>query len=115
MIDGKFYLEILDQKREMLASFGFIEMVEQSVIKKPIVQLLDDALIGRFSIYEMVTVFYCALKANKDTRLTRDQIGEEVAKRGAVHFVKAYIELLTFSLTGATEIKNSDPSDDKKK
>lgn len=114
MIDGKFYIELADQKRELVANFGFIEAVEQSVIKKPIVQLLDEAITGRFSISEMISVFYCALKANKDTRLNKEQVGEAVVNAGSIHFVKTYIEILTFAITGEIEIKPSE-QDDKKK
>lgn len=114
MIDGKFTIELDGQQREMVANFGFIEMVEQSVIKKPIIQLLDEAINGRFHVTDMVSVFHLGLKAARDTRLTRDVIGNEVVKRGSANFMQTYIEMLTYAITGDVELKPDDGVDKKK-
>jgi len=114
MSNGIFTITLDDQAREMAANFGFVEMIEQTVIKKPVIQLLDEALSGKFHITDMVSVFFIGLKANKDTRLTREQIGTEVVKLGSANFMQTYIEMLTCSITGSTELKPSDDADKKK-
>lgn len=114
MMNGMFSITLDDKQYEMLASFGFVEMVEQTVIKKPVIQLLDEALNGRFHITDMVAVFHIGMKANKDTRLTRDQIGNEIVKVGSAKFMQTYIEILTCSITGQAELKPSDDLDKKK-
>lgn len=114
MIGGKFNIELDGQTREMAANFGFVEMVEQMVINKPIVQLLDEAINGRMKLTDLVNVIHIALKANKDTRLTRDAIGSEIIRVGSTKFMQTYIELLTYAITGDVELKVDDASDKKK-
>lgn len=105
MISGQFKIELAGQERTMVANFAFIEMVELQVVRKPISQLVSEAVSGSFSVSDLVDVITCGLKANRDTRLTRSEIGEEIVKRGMVNFVKTYIEILTFAITGETEPK----------
>jgi len=113
MIDGKFYIELAGQQRELAANFGFVEAIERSDIKKPIVVLLDEALQGKFNISDIVSVFYQGLRANRDTRLDRAAVGEEILKFGVVKFIQLYIEFLTFAISGSTELKAVD-ADEKK-
>ena len=89
----------------MVANFAFIEMVEQHVVKKPISVLVSDAIAGTFSVIDMIDVVDCAIKANKDTRLSREEVGEELIKKGVIHFTKTYVDLLTFAITGEKELK----------
>lgn len=112
MIGGKFKIDLAGQEREMAANFAFVEMVELQVIKKPISQLVNEAISGNFSVSNLVDVIACGLKANRDTRLTRSEIGEEIVKRGMVNFVQIYIQILTFAITGQAEPKLTEASEE---
>lgn len=109
-----FKVHLDGQDREMAANFAFIEMVERTVVKKPIIQLLDEVIGGKFSVYDVVDVIYCGLKANRDSRLDRSQVGDEVLKGGVMNFIQVYTELLTYAITGQTEVKGEDTPDKKK-
>lgn len=112
MIGGQFKIELAGQERTMVANFAFIEMVEIQVIKKPISQLVNEAISGNFAVSNLIDVIVCGLKANKDSRLGRAEIGDEIIKRGVVNFVKTYIEILTFAITGETEPKLTESTEE---
>jgi hypothetical protein len=116
MHNGKFSLALAGQERELYANFAFVEEIETRTIKKPIMALLNDALNGRQFISDMVSVIAAGLHANGDTRLSRAEIGEAVLKLGTARVIETYIQMLTFSITGETEVKTVDATEaDKKK
>jgi len=118
-LDGKITLELLGAERELVANFGVVEKLERQVLKRPIIRVLEGAANNNeIYFHEVVEAIMTGLAANRDTRFTRDQIGEYVFKKGLSNFVTFYIEYLAMCLTGTSleKAQSSDiPADPNKK
>jgi len=114
MINGRFTLDLVGQERTLVADFNFIETIELSTVRKPIFQLLDEALNGRMHLTDMVSVLHAGLKSNGDTRLSRAEIGNDVIAKGMANLVEFYIKFLTYAVTGNSQPKVEENLDKKK-
>lgn len=112
---GVFPIEIKRTQRDTLCSFFAIERLERSVFKRPIMAVLNEAINGGIYFHEVLDTILVGLSANKDTRFTRDEIGEEMASKGVLAYTEWYIRFLTFAVTGETEVKPEYVTDDDKK
>jgi len=97
-ISGVFAINLLGQDRQLKATFGAIERLEESGV--PILKRLYDATSIAPRFVDIVDVIWYGLAGNKDTRLTRDQIGEAVLAEGLDKFAPVYIKFLTYCITG---------------
>ena len=104
-IRGEFSIELDGQARTLKANFDAIERLEGGLFNKPIVEKLYEAGQGRVAFRDVVTLIDIGLQANKDTRLSRNQIGEAVLKAGMANYIKVYIEYLTYCINGGQEAK----------
>jgi len=114
-IDGVFQVEIDDVLRDVKCNFGVVERLERNIFKRPIVSVLNEALNENIYFSEVVDTLSLALKANGDTRLSRDELGESVRKRGLIHYYAWYISFLTYAITGGQELETEEVEDSKKK
>lgn len=114
-LHGIFHLELAGQQRELKCNFSVVERLERQVFKRPIMEVLNSSINGAINITEIVDTIYVGLEANKDTRLSRDEIGQEVMQKGAVNFVEWYLQFLTYAITGQVDLDAQPADDDKKK
>lgn len=116
-IAGKFFIDLLGQKREMVINFGFCERVEKFTIGKALVTLLAESISGNPMLTDVVSFVDEALRNNGDTRLKREQIGQAVFERGVHNFLKVYQDMLVYALNGKDDIElvKTAPDEDKKK
>ena len=114
MLDGKFKIELLDQGREMCVNFGFIEAIEGRTPRRPIMALLNEAMIGEAFHTDIIEAFYLGLRSNNDKRLSLKEIGDAVVTGGIGNYYKLYLNMLTYALTGNTELE-TEKSFNKKK
>ena len=99
-IEGVFSIDIGGSVRETKANFGVVEKLERQLFKRPILSVLNGALNGDIYISDIVDVIDISLRANKDTRLTREEIGQEVTQKGAITYTEWYLKYLTYLITG---------------
>ena len=99
-LSGTFEIELCGSVRELKSNFKTNEKLERQVLKKPIMKALNDAIEGIIYFGDVVDVIVAGLAANGDTRLSRDEVGEYIHKKGLNTFLPFYIQYLTFSLTG---------------
>lgn len=97
-ISGSFKINIAGQDRQLKATFGAIEKLEEQGI--PVLKRLYDASSVAPRFVDVVDVIWYGLAGNKDTRLTREQIGEAVLSEGLDKFAPVYIKFLTYCVTG---------------
>lgn len=117
-ISGTFTLEICDIERELKCNFLVIEKLERQVLKRPILQALNEAETGGVYISDVVGVIHAGLEGARDTRLTRNEIGQYVTEKGMSNFLEFYLKFLTYALIGDSELKEDtepETEDDKKK
>jgi hypothetical protein len=114
-VRGIFPVEIDGTERDAKCTFGLVERLERSVLKRPIIQALNEAAQGLVYTSDIVAVIHEALKENGDTRLTQKQIGEYVFSKGSMNYLEWYIVFLTFALTGETEPSAEEVSEEDKK
>lgn len=114
-ISGVFKLEIDGTERDLKCTFGVIERLEAHVLKKPIILALNEALNGNVYITDIVNTILEGLKANGDTRFTRDQIGDDVMKNGIASYVEFYISFLTYAVSGDKGLSLEESTEDIKK
>lgn len=115
-IAGKFTVNLLGQKREMLINFGFCERVETLTIGKALVTLLAESVSGNPRLTDVVSFIDEALRNNNDTRLKRSEIGQHIFETGVHNYLKVYQDMLIYALNGKEEIElNTAPAEDKKK
>lgn len=113
-LNGIFQLELAGSTRDLKCDFGVVEKLERQVYMRPIMEVLNEAINGKIQITEIVDTIRVGLEANKDTRLSRTEIGQEVLTRGAVTFIEWYLQFLTYAITGKVDLEPT-PADDKKK
>jgi hypothetical protein len=115
---GKFEIELGETTRELVCNFNLIIHLERNVFGRPLLQVLEELLEQKYYMHEMVSTFYAALKENKDTRLSYEEIGSEIMEKGQINYLAPYITMITYAATGQTpedlEVEES-PKTDKKK
>lgn len=104
-IRGEFNIELAGQMRTIKVNFDAIERLEGGLFSKPIVEKLYEAAQGRVAFRDVVTLIDVGLQAAKDTRLSRNQIGEAVLGAGMANYIKTYIDYLTYCINGGQEAK----------
>lgn len=114
-IKGIFTLEIDGKERELKCNLGAVEDLEERVLKRPIIVALNDAMQGAVKVREIVDVIMVGLKANGDTRFKRDEVGEEVIRKGMAHYLELYIKYLTYAVTGEEEPETETVTEEDKK
>lgn len=112
-LSGIFTIEIDGADRDLKCNFGVVEALERAVFKRPITKVIDEIVNGEVYISELCDTILTGLKANNDTRFTRDQIGEEIQKRGIGKYAAFYLDYLSYSVFGEDALIESVP--DKKK
>jgi hypothetical protein len=105
-IKGEFTINLAGQDRVMRASFDAVEMLEGNGLKRPILEALADGINGKWAISDMATVFYAGFVANKDTRLTRADVGNALLDEGPSKFFPLYLEFLTYFITGGKDARD---------
>lgn len=99
-ISGIFEVELFGRVIEAKATFETLERLEGRVFKRPIVDVLTEAIQGRAAHLDMVATVCEGLRGNGDTRYTREQIGQEMLEKGFYKFAKFHISLLTYLVSG---------------
>lgn len=99
-ISGEFHIELAGKKRTLKANFGCIEALETQILQKGIFETLTDAMQNKGRFSDIVAVIHVGLVANKDTRLSRAEVGQAILDGGLVNFMETYIEFLTYCITG---------------
>lgn len=99
-ISGLFKVEIDGVERDMKCTFSVIDALENQVFNRPIILVLNDALMGSISITNIVDVIIEGLNANGDTRFDRKEIGEQIVKNGADSYIPLFINFLTYAISG---------------
>lgn len=107
-IRGVFTVDLAGQERGLKANFDAIERLEGSVFKGPIITKLQEAVQGRASFKDVAGLIHTGLVCNKDTRLSREEVGAAVFEGGLVNFLPVYIDFLTYCITGGQEGKNNE-------
>lgn len=97
-ISGTFKINLLGQDRDLKATFGAIEKLEENGLS--ILKRLYDASTIAPKFVDVVDVIWYGLAGNRDTRLTREQIGEAILAEGLDKFAPVYIKFLTYCVTG---------------
>jgi hypothetical protein len=114
-VEGKFQVKLFDRERDIKCSFGAVERLESIHFKpRSIMQVLNDAVNGNFYLNDVVNVIYEGLKANGDTRISYNEIGEEVIKNGMVNYASTIVEFLTYGISGETDITTEKDTSKKK-
>lgn len=114
-ISGVFPLEIQGKKRDTFCTFGVIENLERVHFERPVISVLNDALNGKIFVINVVDAVMEGLHANKDTRFDRNDIGEEIIKRGMDEFIAWFIIFLTYAISGDKSLEVNKTVDVKKK
>lgn len=104
-ISGEFQIDLAGQKRTLKANFGCIEALETQILQKGIFETLTDAMQNKGRFYDIAAVIHAGLVANKDTRLTRAEVGQAILEGGLVNYMETYIEFLTYCITGGVRSK----------
>lgn len=104
-IRGEFKINLAGQDRVLKANFDAIERLETEVFKDGIFVALTSAVQGKPRISDIVSVIYIGLICNKDTRLSRAQVGQAITEEGIVKFAEVYISFLNYCVTGGQEGK----------
>lgn len=113
ILDGKFTLELDGQERTLIANFLFIENLERRTLKKPILKLLSEAQEGMLGMSDVAEIIHAGLVANRDTRLTKNQIGQLIFGDYPNMFAFC-VEMLAYSI-GAEQEEEDIPSEDSEK
>lgn len=113
-ISGTFEIELLGKKRDVKCTFGAVEALEGAIIKRPLISLLNDALVGNIFFLHVLEVVIQGLKANGDTRFTREEIGQEMLDKGLDTFIPFFIEFLTYASVGSKALQLEPATDEKK-
>ena len=114
-ISGEFELELCGSVRTLKCNFGVVEHLERRLFEKPILIVLNDAIQGNIFFHQVIDTIQCGLHANKDTRLTREEIGVYVQEKGIMSFLEWYISFLTYAVTGGNVDESEDNTLDPKK
>jgi len=100
-IPGEFKITLAGKEKTIKATFGAVEKLENDLFKRTIFEVLNDALSGKVTFNNVVSVIQVGLEsARNDTRLSRQEIGEAVFADGLTAFIPPFIEYLTYCLTG---------------
>lgn len=102
-ISGEFKINLAGQDRVMKANFACIEALETQILNKGIFEALTDAIQNRGRFSDIAAVIHAGLVANKDTRLTRQEVGQALLEGGLVKYMEVYIEFLTYCVTGGVK------------
>lgn len=102
-IRGEFIIDFGNGERTMKASFDAVEMIEAKT-GKSVIELLNKAAAMSFSIGDIATVFHCGLAANKDTRMTRKEIGQAITEKGVAKYTELYATFLANFVNGGEEV-----------
>ena len=104
-ISGEFEIELKGKKHTMKANFACIESLETKILNKGIFETLTEAMQNKGKFSDIVSVIQAGLAANKDTRLTRTEIGDAIMQAGLIQYMEVYIEFLTYCITGGVQSK----------
>jgi hypothetical protein len=110
-IRGEFKIELAGKERAMRATFEAIERLEGGLLRKTIVETLSDMGRGIVRVGELASVIHTGLACNKDTRLTRSEIGEELVRDGIAKHLPTVINYLSYLITGGQEAKGGEPGE----
>ncbi len=113
-ISGTFELELGGKKRDLKCNFGAVEALEGAIIKRPLIALLNDALTGNIFFLHVLETVIQGLKSNGDTRMTREEIGQEMLEKGLDTFIPFFIEFLTYASVGSKKLNFEPVSEEKK-
>lgn len=102
-ISGEFKINIAGQDRVMKANFACIEALETQILHKGMFETLTDAIQNRAKFTDIAAVIHAGLAANKDTRLSRQEVGQALLEGGLVKYMEVYIEFLTYCITGGVK------------
>lgn len=105
ILDGKFTLKLGDQERTLIANFLFIEMLERRTLKKPILKILLEAQEGLLGMSDVAEILHAGLLANRDTRLTKNEIGQLIFGNYPGMFAFC-VEMLAYSIGAEQEEDN---------
>lgn len=110
-IQGVFKVYLEGKDRDIKITFGVVEDLESFYFKRPLVEVLNDSVNGKIYLKDVVDLIYCGLHANKDTRFSRDQIGEYILTEGLINYKGVFETCLTYSVSGksAFEVERVDP------
>lgn len=99
-ISGLFKVEIDGVERDMKCTFGAVDALENQIFNRPIIIVLNDAIMGSISITNIIDTIIQGLHANGDTRFNRNDIGEQIIKNGADNYIPLFLNFLTYAVSG---------------
>lgn len=112
-IRGVFYIEFSGKRKELKASIGLSERLEQQIYKRPLIRVLKEACAGEPFISDIYRLYHEAIIEGGDRRMNFEQVGEEILKLGGAPAVmQQYTDILSYMLTAGVQ---GDSSEDKKK
>jgi|AKVG01.1.fsa_nt_gi hypothetical protein len=114
-INGIFQLEIDGQERELKASVGALERLENHIFKRPAEAVLNDCLKDGIMTSTLVDTILVGLHENRDTRFKREDILSEIDKRGKLTFYQFFIEFLDYLISRGNGLEYEESPEDKKK
>ena len=116
-LHGIFSVEISGVEYDLKYDFGATEMLQNNVFKRPIMAVLNKTLEdgGAVSHGDIADVIMVGFARNKDSRLTRDQVGKEIFEKGIVNFIGLYVKVLNYMVTGNSKSEPEPISEDDKK
>lgn len=104
-------IHICGKDREMRAGWTTMSNVEFA-LKVHWSQLGDIIVGGTYGFNQVATIIDEALRGNKDDRLTREQIGEDLVEQGLAKFLPPVIELIGMGFKGTKLVAQGPKSDE---
>lgn len=109
-IDGEFDITLGGTVRTLKCTFRAIETLEKKTLNRGIVRTLSQLAQGDISFSDVVGIIHVGLAANKDTRMSADDIGDDIISNGTFgQAVTVATEFLTFAITGGQQSKSDNP------
>lgn len=85
----------------MKVTIGLAYRLEREIYRRPLIRVLKEALAGEPYVTDVYAFFHEALRENGDTRMSLEDVGEEILKIGGSSAVlPLYCEMLTYALSG---------------
>ena len=102
-IRGVFPIDICGAVRDTKCNIGVAVKLEREIFGMAITKKLTNIVVNEdISIFDITHTIKVALEANGDSRLSFEEIGNDVILQGVDKFSEWYITFLTYAITGKT-------------
>lgn len=108
---GEFEIELKGTKRKMKATFEVIDKLESTTFAdSSVTRVFFNAAAGNVKFNVLTDVIYLGLCGAKDTRLSRDEVGQAIIEGGGLnHYLPIYIAFLQHFMDGGRKADKSNP------